>query len=316
MRPFLLVSLCAFACLAVGCAKTTLADLNEVGGSADPDAFRQFKAYVGQDLSHLYEQENQRRELLGAIAKLVPGRQYNKHDDYDPRYIWEFARGVDDHSSYLLLEVDYLGSVQPGSSPLRLTLFGNMGELISEHKFDTGYRCYLAEACLQDAGHDGPLLVLETEEVGLGPDWVKQYYARIGERFDLIRLEDHNGAVCRNSYYDVRMAGPLPRGAECGLMANRPRSRKPATRASSPDIPWRQSLGAPGRRRAAAGQRSYGADRRGATTRARPKSVRTAGGTLPEQGPVGQSGGNPGAAAGRLSLRRHTSPIRGGEPAA
>jgi hypothetical protein len=62
-----------------------------------------------------------------------------------------------------------------------------------------------------------PLIVLETGPgAGPGPNVQKQIYARVGNRFDLIRLEDSEGKATRNLYYVNHFAcGPkVPKQTE------------------------------------------------------------------------------------------------------
>jgi hypothetical protein len=100
----------------------------------------------------------------------------------------------------------------PGSTPIRLTLFGGSGKVVSETEFTTRHRCYLRDVELQEGGGDYPLVVLKTSDgPGPGPGIERQYYAMVGGRFELIRLERGGGQVARNVYCPIHFsAGPTP----------------------------------------------------------------------------------------------------------
>src|SRR5262249_22256914 len=110
------------------------------------------------------------------------------------------------------------------STGIRITVLAGSGIKFQETTFWTGWRCYLDDVELKAvAGAAYPLIVLKTGlGPGLGPDYRKQYYARVGNRFDLVRLEGYDGKDTRNEYY-VRhfMCGPsIPRQPEMGWEAD------------------------------------------------------------------------------------------------
>jgi len=92
----------------------------------------------------------------------------------------------------------------PGSTGIRINVFEKARNVRSESVFWTGHRCYLRAVSLDKQGDDDrdPFIVLETGlGAGPGPDVQRQIYGRIGDRFDLIRLEDSEGEATRNRYY-------------------------------------------------------------------------------------------------------------------
>lgn len=162
-------------------------------GSLEP-----LDAYRGKELAKL--NEAQAKDLLATIKKLVPGREYRHWFDYRPWHVWEFPNKG--QIILVLFEVDNTRP-HPSSTGIRLTVFEKTGNGLNESEFSTGHRCYMGAVSLEkQANGQDPLIVLETGAgAGPGPDVQKQYYARIGNRFDLVRLEDSGGWATRNTYY-------------------------------------------------------------------------------------------------------------------
>jgi hypothetical protein len=156
------------------------------------------KAHRGADLQKLNEAQAQ--QLRAAITRLVPNRTYTDLFDFRPTYVWEIVS--DEQTLWLLLDVDNSGP-HPGSTGIRATLFSESGVFQPASTFWTGHRCYLRRASLENhVKGQHPLLVLETGHgAGVGPNVDKQVYARIGERFDLVRMENSHKKATRNSYY-------------------------------------------------------------------------------------------------------------------
>lgn len=156
------------------------------------------RAGVGKNLSEL--DEDQRGAIQTAVCGLVPGRDYDRVFDYRPEQVWD-VRQPDDTALVVLLEkIPYVP--HPGSTPVRMTAFDKFGMVVTETKFTTGHRCYLRDAAWEQSVDGIPLFVLHTRlGGGPGPDVGRQVYALVGGRFDLVRLEDSDGAVTRNRYY-------------------------------------------------------------------------------------------------------------------
>lgn len=173
------------------------------------------KRYCGKDLGKF--DDIRTTELLADIKKLLPARTYERFFDFRPWYLWEFPTQKA-QSFYLLFEVDNSGP-HPGSTKIRITEFDTKGQVTSETAFRTGHRCYLRRVTLETTLLEGeyPIIILETGPGGgPGPDIYRQYYANVGGRYDLIRLEDYDGKGTRNGYY-VRhfQSGPaLPKQTE------------------------------------------------------------------------------------------------------
>jgi hypothetical protein len=162
-------------------------------GSLEPLA-----AYRGKELSKL--DEAQSKDLLAAIKKLIPDREYRHWFDFHPWYVWEFPNKG--QPALVLFEVDNTGP-HPGSTGIRINVFDKAKNARTESVFWTGHRCYMRAVTLEkQKDNQNPLIVLETGlGPGPGPNVPKQIYARVGQRFDLIRLEDSEGKATRNSYY-------------------------------------------------------------------------------------------------------------------
>jgi hypothetical protein len=151
------------------------------------------------------------RPLLGALQQLDCVDDRQPLFGFIPHRIWEFRR-VGDQQDYLVFEADQ-SSPHPGSTRIRLTLFDDFGAIRAKSQFATGHRCYLyGEKLERVAGIEGPVLALQTGlNAGPGPDFARQYYALIGRRFDLIRVEGSGGGAVPNDYYVKHFAcGPAP----------------------------------------------------------------------------------------------------------
>jgi hypothetical protein len=152
------------------------------------------------------------REFAGHLSKFGLKREYSDYlPHYGPWYVWDFGKkGQPAH--FLLFEARKKMRfkrggkgvhLHPSTTPICMTLLDDSGKVIAETDLATGWRCYLKEAGLQSSGDkDYPLVRLETElGSGAGPDIGRQYYAWLGQRFDLVRLENSAGKAIRNRYY-------------------------------------------------------------------------------------------------------------------
>jgi hypothetical protein len=208
MKPIIGLLSAFAACLVMGCNRDSQApDVTLVEPDttipADPrhsysGPLEPLNAYRGKELAKL--DEDQARVLLATIKKLIPEREYRHWFDFRPWHVWEFPN--QGRPALVLFEVDNTGP-HPGSTGIRINLFEKARKVRSESVFWTGHRCYLRAVSL-DKPPDGqdPLIALETGlGPGPGPDVQRQIYAHIGDRFDLIRLEDSEGKATRNCYY-------------------------------------------------------------------------------------------------------------------
>jgi hypothetical protein len=209
-----------FACVFSGCDRGPQAPDVKVDGAKADVALEPLKTYRGsleplnayrdKELSKL--DKAQAKELLATITRLVPDREYRFWFDFRPWHVWEFPNKG--QPVLLLFEVDNTRP-HPGSSGIRITVFEKTGNARSEFEFWTGHRCYMRAVSLEKSvdGQD-PLIVLESGPgPGPSPNIGKQVYARIGDRFDLVRMEDADGKATRNCYYVNHFAcGPtLPK---------------------------------------------------------------------------------------------------------
>ena len=196
--------------VAAGCGKSRYDD--ELS-KREPrsQAIEVLKAYRGKDLREL--EPDRVRWLLGQMSVLGLKREYQDDvDGYGPWYVWDF-RSRDEPPRHLLIEARKKRKVtvddkvvfthyHPSYTPISITVLDEGWEVVSETHLTTGWRCYLRAINLQSVVDDYPLVVLETElGSGPGPDIRRQYFAWIGQRFDLVRLEDSDGNATRNRYH-------------------------------------------------------------------------------------------------------------------
>jgi hypothetical protein len=223
MKPIVGLLLAFAACFIVGCnrdSRVPSVKVNEQNvvvpaepGLAYSGPLEPLNAYPGKELAKL--DEDQAKQLLVTIKKLIPEREYRHWFDFRPWYVWEFPNKG--QPALVLFEVDNSGP-HPGSTGIRINVFEKAKSVRSESVFWTGHRCYMRAVSLdKQADNQDPLIVLETGPgPGPGPNVPKQIYARVGNRFDLIRLEDSEGKATRNDYYVNHFAcGPqMPKQTE------------------------------------------------------------------------------------------------------
>jgi len=162
-------------------------------------AFDTLTSYRGKDLRKL--DNKQVKDVLEVVSKLLPARPYDDYFDFRPWHIWDLRKNSA-QPIHVLFEVNDNG-LHPGTTGIRITEFGQSPKMLSETTFGTGWRCYLRDV-KPEAAIDGeyPLLALETDVgAGPGPNICKQYYAKIGSGFELVRLENSDGTATRNAYY-------------------------------------------------------------------------------------------------------------------
>lgn len=166
------------------------------------------KTYVGKDLKDLNEKDASELDdlldaMLPAHAKrysngdLIP-RDFRRGPGYIPWHVWHFKKNGE--SYYVLFEAN-TSRPHPGSTWIRNTLLSPSGKMLSDSEFSTGHREYMQGVELNSL-IDGeyPIIVFKMSRVPF-PKIPKQYYAKLGNRFDLIRLEDNEGKAMRNEYY-------------------------------------------------------------------------------------------------------------------
>lgn len=210
--------------LLVGCALAGGCNQTPTGGKAPATddkskAVAALKTNRGKELQGL--ELLRTRELVGHLKALGLERDPEQVDRYGPWHIWDFGK-QDRHALYLLCEAGKkmkqgAGNgvtwvhMHPSATPVTLTLVDETGNVVTETDFTTGWRCYLREAEIcNDGDKEHPLVLLHTElGGGPGPDITRQYYAWLGDRFDLVRLENSAGKATRNRYSVKRFrSGP------------------------------------------------------------------------------------------------------------
>ena len=182
----------------------------------DANASRTLRRFIDVDLTQI--SASALEEFASAMKTLNPTR--NTLDDFEPprnywgftpRNLWEFTKKGQE-SCLVLLEVRP-GFVHPGWDDIRITLMNSSGKSQFDSTFTTANRCYLRKIEIErNAKDEFPIFILSTEDGGprrRGPDIKKQYFGKIHNRIDLIRLENSKQAACRNNYiYEHFRCGP------------------------------------------------------------------------------------------------------------
>lgn len=161
---------------------------------------KSLKTMCGKDLRKL----DKGNGLGQALALLLPDCRNDPFiGGLTPWFVWEFDKK---DSRYLLLEV-FGPTIHPGTSAICLTLFDNTGKVLFDQFLNTGWRKYLEDAELEYSAETGTTLLKLTD------DWTNKHsYGFLGDRFDLVRLEDRTGKAVRNRYSvnQFRCGPPLP----------------------------------------------------------------------------------------------------------
>lgn len=134
-------------------------------------------------------------------------------DDFEspPWYIWKQKT---DHGEirYILFEAKPL-AMNPGQSEARIHVFDDQWQIIYKTRFSTGWRMELVNARFKDDPSLGTKIIeLRTEPGVGGGDIARQIYALVNDRIALLRIEDSNGNIIRNtySYPNHRIGPPVP----------------------------------------------------------------------------------------------------------
>lgn len=171
-------------------------------------ALETLRIFVDRDLTKLDIKDSE--ALSSAVQALCPKRRKNECNEA-PRSLWEFKK-TGENSCFVFLEA-FEGGFHPGTSYVRLTLIDQTGKSLFDCSFTTGHRCYLKSIGLNQERDESPLIKLWTDSIRPGGPEVKtQYYAKIGDRIDLIRVENSDGSAARNScvYKHFRSGPPAP----------------------------------------------------------------------------------------------------------
>jgi hypothetical protein len=152
-----------------------------------------FLSFENQNLENINREQKDR--LQDAIDKLI-GKTTNIGIPKLISKISDEQRQI----KYILIGESPLITI-PGKSGLRIQLFNLEGKLLKSMSFDSGWRIALTDIKVNYSPKiDREIIEVNSEPVINGRDVVKQYYALIGEKIMLIRLEDSKGQPIRNVY--------------------------------------------------------------------------------------------------------------------
>lgn len=183
------------------------------------------EAYTGKDLRNL--DAGALREFGKRVEALTgDGPEEKTWREFKPWWVEPFASG---RAAWMLLEA-YPGYDNPDVSAVRVQVFDKDWKRLIKQAFPTGYRFFLAEATVvRDSPLGRDLLAAKTTSTGpfvvSGSEkrpafeqgqYQRQYYAVLGDRMVLVRLEDDEGRLVRNHYaWSTPPKGPpVPRRTE------------------------------------------------------------------------------------------------------
>ena len=167
---------------------------NPKPSDANISAWQVLLSFENQDLRKL--DQKSRVELQKAIDTLVGKRE---NELLIPRLISKIAN-AQGQVSYALIEESPLLTI-PGECGIRVHVFSLEGKLLNTSAFSSGWRITLTEMQLKYMPEIGrEALEVSSKPVINGRDVAKQYYALIGEKALLVRLEDSGGQLIRNIY--------------------------------------------------------------------------------------------------------------------
>lgn len=167
---------------------------NPKSSEADTSAWQLLLSFENQDLKKL--DQKSRVDLQKAIDNLVGKR---KNELLLPRLISKISN-AQGQIIYALVEESPLLTI-PGECGIRVHIFSLEGKLLSSSAFTSGWRITLTKMKFKFMSEIGrEVLEVSSEPVINGRDVAKQYYALIGGKVLLIRLEDSGGQLIRNIY--------------------------------------------------------------------------------------------------------------------
>lgn len=192
-----------------------------VGYAAEKEPPAGLAEYVGKDLSQLDEEPA--AEFWRAFRALTGDKpeEEKAFASFEP---WRVSRFRSGKGAWIFIEV-YPGYAIPDVSGVRVHVFDKQWKRITKSEFPTGYRFFLQQATVKsDAALGQDLLVVKVTSAGpflVRPDgtekpafeqgdFQRQYYALLGDRMALVRLEDNEKNLVRNSY---RWSTPMKGGA-------------------------------------------------------------------------------------------------------
>ena len=167
--------------------------------------WKELSAYEGKNLHQLNDAGVD--NLLDFLEKFFP--EYNRSSSItDPYYIWRVY--VQKKTlRYVIVDGQQLQKI-PGASRARITLFDENGKLIGSDEFSTGWRIdIIGMVKMQDSIIGVPVIVILTRPFTNGRDIARQYYALYNDNTVLVRLENRDGSITRNTYItNNHMVGP------------------------------------------------------------------------------------------------------------
>jgi hypothetical protein len=174
--------------------------VKDIGPMPLEEAWKIFKSYQGKELRDL--DKGQARKVLDALEEVIPDHFYESVLNYSPWYVWGFNR-KGENAGYLVIDVNQ-SSPHPSADKIRIALLDAPRHVLAESEFSAGWRWYLERVELKSSTDEDYPLIVQSSDEGF-----KQYYAKIGNRFDLIRLEDSEHEAMRN-YFSRRygQSGP------------------------------------------------------------------------------------------------------------
>ena len=165
--------------------------------SVTSSAWRVLLSFEGRDLRKLDRESAV--TLRKAVETLLGGRVDSERAFIFPRLFSKLsdARG---QTRYVFIEESPLITV-PGRSRIYAHVFDTEGGLLGSSDFNCGHRIFLTEMEVAYAPEVGrELLLVHSRPTINGADIARQFYALVGEKVLLVRLEDSGGRLVRNTY--------------------------------------------------------------------------------------------------------------------
>lgn len=158
-----------------------------------PFAWTILLGWQDRDLTQI--QEPEMAQLKMAIAVL----RSTQNQFLEPR-LFSRVSTFPGEERYVLVEESPLRFI-PGDSRLQISVFDLEGKLLDSSEFGAGWRIILSGVSVIRVKHiSGDVLEVKSAPHINGADIGKEYYAVIGDKMRLIRLEDSNGELIANAY--------------------------------------------------------------------------------------------------------------------
>ena len=149
-------------------------------------------AWQNQDLSQIDGPEEAQLEM--AIESL----RVTKNESVHPRLFAPVSTFLGE-PRYVLIEDAPLFTI-PGVSRLQMSVFDQDGKLLDSSEFSAGWRILTDEIKFVQVKNFREVLEVQSFPVINGADIRKQYYALVGDKMRLVRLEDSKGVLRANAY--------------------------------------------------------------------------------------------------------------------